>query len=323
MKDLKDIGFYTLSDDRVKQQSHKSPLWRCELILTDKCNFKCPYCRGLRDDLKGTMSFERAERIVDYWIAQGLKNVRFSGGEPTLYNGLSMLVNKAKRGGVEHIALSSNGSASAEKYMELMYSGVNDISFSLDACCSSFAEKMSGGYKNWDRLVDNIKNVSERIYTTVGIVLTDDNVKELVKIVEFASNTLKVHDIRIISAAQNNFILSEAVKIPQEILDKHPILKYRVANILKNRNVRGIKETDCHKCSLVLDDMAVAGDYHFPCIIYMREGGDPIGKISNNIRQERLDWFNNHDTNKDPICKGNCLDVCIDFNNKCDLIKKV
>jgi hypothetical protein len=48
----------------------------------------------------------------------------------------------------------------------------------------------------------------------------------------------------------------------------------------------------------------------------MREQGDPVGKIGPNMRQERLEWIKNHDTYCDPICKKNCLDVCIDYNNK-------
>ena len=62
--------------------------------------------------------------------------------------------------------------------------------------------------------------------------------------------------------------------------------------------------------------MAVVGDYHFPCIIYMREQGNPIGKIDENVRLERQKWMNNTDCYKDPICKHNCLDVCVEYNNK-------
>lgn len=101
-----------------------------------------------------------------------------------------------------------------------------------------------------------------------------------------------------------------------KIIEKHKILKYRINNIRNNRNVRGIKESDCDKCYLCLDDMAILGDYHFPCIIYMREQGEPVGKIIENIRQDRFKWFINHNTHKDEICKKNCLDVCIDYNNK-------
>jgi sulfatase maturation enzyme AslB (radical SAM superfamily) len=84
---LEDIGFYTLSDSRALQSSEHSPLWRCELILTDRCNFKCPYCRGLRNDILGEMPYENALSIVNQWINEGLQNVRFSGGEPTFMEG--------------------------------------------------------------------------------------------------------------------------------------------------------------------------------------------------------------------------------------------
>lgn len=48
---LEDIGFYTLFDERAKNVSWNSDLQRCELILTDKCNFKCVYCRGIKKEL--------------------------------------------------------------------------------------------------------------------------------------------------------------------------------------------------------------------------------------------------------------------------------
>lgn len=78
MDALKDIGFYTLSDYRAKQASMNSPLWRCELLLTNKCNFNCPYCRGTNKD--ANITFEQAKYVVDLWSKEGLKNIRFSGG---------------------------------------------------------------------------------------------------------------------------------------------------------------------------------------------------------------------------------------------------
>lgn len=43
---LEEIGFYTLSDARAASASATSPLSRCELVLSARCNFKCPYCRA-------------------------------------------------------------------------------------------------------------------------------------------------------------------------------------------------------------------------------------------------------------------------------------
>jgi cyclic pyranopterin phosphate synthase len=87
--------------------------------------------------MKGDIPFRHASSIIQGWCDHNLKNIRFSGGEPTLYPALLDLVKMSKEGGIERIALSTNGSASFSKYQKLIDAGVNDFSISLDACCSS------------------------------------------------------------------------------------------------------------------------------------------------------------------------------------------
>ena len=77
-----------------------------------------------------------------------------------------------------------------------------------------------------------------------------------------------------------------------------------------------LREGDSSKCWLALDDMACAQGKHFPCIIHLREGGEPIGEVGKNTRAARKEWIMGHNSFKDPICLKNCLDVCIDYNNK-------
>ena len=139
-------------------------------------------------------------------------------------------------------------------------------------------------------------------------------------IVHFADE-LGVADIRIIPAAQQGNMIKGVEAIKPEVLGRHPILAYRVANILKGRPVRGIDDYDTDRCTLPVDDSVVAGNYHFPCVIYLREGGDPIGPIHHGMRQDRIEWSENHRPKDDPICRKNCLDVCIDHNNTCAYIR--
>lgn len=319
---LEDIGFYTLENARAKNVSEKSPLWRCELILTDRCNFKCPYCRGVDPQFQGDMTLEKAKEIVSLWASEGLKNIRFSGGEPTVWKGLPELIFFTKEKGIQRIAISTNGYASLDFYKKLIDCGVNDISISLDACCSGTGDKMAGGIPGaWKKVTDNIRSLSKLTYVTVGVVLTDDNLSELEKTIEFASDDLGVADIRIISAAQIDCHLGN-VSVRSEILERHPILKYRVSNFRTGKKVRSISEKDNHHCPLVLDDMAVLGGKHFPCIIYLREQGYPIGSMDENFRQQRLAWYKNHDCFEDSICRKNCLDVCVDYNNKVRELKQ-
>ena len=64
--------------------------------------------------------------------------------------------------------------------------------------------------------------------------------------------------------------------------------------------------------------MAVMGELHYPCIIYMRENGMPIGKVGPGMREARKTWMETHDTHEDAICRKNCLDVCVQYNNAHD-----
>lgn len=327
---LEQIGFYTLTDHRAAQTSATSPLWRCELILTGKCNFTCPYCRGVED---GNMSWDHAAFVVKMWGAHGLKNVRFSGGEPTMWHvrdadgnkrSLVDLVALAKSVGIERIAISTNGSIKTEFYDRLVEAGVNDFSISLDSCCAETGDKMAGDKPGaWHKVVNNIRHLAKKTYVTVGVVFTPDNIAEFKETVEFA-DSLGVADIRILSSAQWNQAFHDIGFAPA-LLDRHPILNYRMSHFAGERHVRGLKDSDVRRCPLMLDDMVILGGHHYPCVINMRELGRPIGKVDftlspeeaiAKIRQERLAWARTQDTHANPICKKNCLDVCIDYNTR-------
>lgn len=308
---LEEIGFYTMTTKRCQRASVNSPMMRGELILSATCNFRCIYCRNIGGP---DMPYEQAENIIKLWTKDNLRNIRFSGGEPTLYKGLVNLVKLSKELGVERIAISTNGSASKKLYDELLEAGVNDFSISLDSCCASDGDIMAGVKGQWDKVIDNIKYLSSKTYVTVGVVLTDDNADKVNDIITFA-DSLGVADIRIIPAAQNGDKLKN-VYVSPELLVKYPILKYRIDNLNEGKSVRGLSETDNDKCPLVLDDSAICEGNHFPCIIYCRESGKPIGKVGPNMRQERLEWYLNHNTKTDSICSKNCLDTCREYNLK-------
>lgn len=326
---LEDIGFYTLDDHRAMNASTTSNLWRCELLLTDTCNFECPYCRGMEEPDKGHISWEKAKFIIQGWAAHGLQNVRFSGGEPTLWKGgdgknILDIVALAKELGIKRIALSTNGSVSTAFYDQLVEAGVNDFSISLDACCAEVGDEMAGGKKGaWNKVAKNIEHLSKKTYVTVGVVFTERNVPQFIDVVSFA-NSIGVDDIRVLSSAQWNESFRD-IKIAPTILDQHPILKYRMANYNSGRHVRGLRTKDTQYCPLAMDDMAILNSKHYPCIIALREHSPPIGQIDyslspfeaiKKVRQERYDWMLGHNAHKDIVCANNCLDVCVDYNNK-------
>ena len=313
---LDEIGFYTMSDERAMNASEKTRIKRMEICLTDKCNFKCVYCRGVPELVKGNINFHDTLNLLELLKPDA---VRFTGGEPTLYdnNALMMLV-YACSSFANYIALSTNGTAPLKFYKELISAGVNDFSISLDGACCAVGDTMSGGVIGaWDTVVSNIKILSELVYVSVGMVFTEQNVHQCKEAVLFA-DSLGVSDIRVIPASQYNKALIMLKDLPTNIRLSHNILNYRINNLKNGIQMRGIDTSiePEYKCPLVLDDVMIAGKYHFPCPIYFRENGNPIGIISSELRNDRLKWFKETNCSNDVICRTNCLDVCHDYNKK-------
>ena len=322
MEELKNIGFYTLSNDRVRNASDTSQMQRCEMIITEYCNFKCAYCRSLNpivwdgSNIKQS-NLEDIKHGIDLWCESSpVKNIRFSGGEPTLHKDIREIISYSKYKGITRIAVSTNGSNKLSLYKELIDLGVNDFSISLDGCCAEDVNFMAGGIKGaFDIIVANIRALSKLTYVTVGIVLTPDNINRTLDTIRFADE-LGVSDIRVIPSAQYNKPIEALAQVSDEILNRHPILKFRVNSFKNGQHVRGLKETDSPICGLVLDDSVIVGKYHFPCIIAFREHCDPIGLVGPNMRQERKEWMLKHNALQDPICSTMCLDACSNFNCK-------
>jgi MoaA/NifB/PqqE/SkfB family radical SAM enzyme len=309
---LEEIGFYTLTDKRAMHASESSPIWRGEIIVTGRCNFNCGYCRRLPPK---DMDNDLVMDVIEQWLAEGLKNIRFSGGEPTLYQHLPLLVHKCQQGGVERIGISSNGSSPFHIYERLIQEGVNDIAISLDACYPSLADSIARVNNQWEKVIQNIRRLSKLTYITTSIVLSNENVGQANEIISFAKD-LGVADIRFVTASHDEQLILKIQDIPIEILDKYPILIYRLKNLKVGRQIRGLLSTDSHKCYLVLDDNVVAGKWHYPCGVYLREGGLPIGEINSCMRRQRIDWLIAKDTHTDEICRQFCSDIYADYNNK-------
>ncbi|MFT3890596.1 MAG: hypothetical protein QM730_03090 [Anaerolineales bacterium] len=154
-------------------------------------------------------------------------------------------------------------------------------------------------------------------YVTASIVFTEENIEQADKIISFA-HELGVADIRFVTASHGEQLVLKTQNIPSDLLDKNPILSYRTKNLHVGRQVRGLQPSDAHKCHLVLDDSVVSGKWHYPCGVYFREGGMPIGEVGPAMREQRAEWFKSTDTHAETICAQFCSDFYIEYNNRCE-----
>jgi MoaA/NifB/PqqE/SkfB family radical SAM enzyme len=229
------------------------------------------------------------------------------------YRQLEDLTAYTKSKGVEHIALATNGSFPLNLYRRLIDLGVDDFAVSLDACCSLVGKAMSGGVGDWERVVSNIRSLSKLTHTSVGIVLNEGNIAQGRQTIQFAQD-LGVADIRVIPSSQYNHSKAELYDFSEEVIARYPFLKFRSDNFKVGKTIRGLSNQDSNRCYFVQDDMIVANSWHYPCVIYMREGGNPIGKLGSDFRQQRVAWSKAHNCFSDPICSAYCLDLYRQYN---------
>jgi len=196
---LERMGFYTMTDLRCSATSSTSRLSRCVLVLTESCNFACPYCRshaGMH------MPTEHAQDVIRLWARDSLYTLVFTGGEPTLHPDLADLVKFAKNLGIPRVGLATNGAASMPLYRKLWEAGVDDFSISLDADNAEDGAALSGkGPDVWRRVVGNIREIAAFTRVTIGLVFNEINLSRASDIVQFALD-LGVADVRLNPAAQ-------------------------------------------------------------------------------------------------------------------------
>jgi len=129
------------------------PLRDLRISVTDRCNFRCPYCMPAevfgRDfrflERSQLLTFEEVARVVRVAAGLGVRKVRLTGGEPLLRRNLERLVAMiAEIDGVDDIALTTNGVLLAGKAKALRGAGLSRVTVSLDSLDDATFRTMNG-----------------------------------------------------------------------------------------------------------------------------------------------------------------------------------
>src|SRR5687768_15389930 len=118
------------------------PIHDLRISVTDRCNFRCTYC--MPREVYGRdyaflpraelLTFEEITRLARLFVAEGVRKVRLTGGEPLLRRDLPLLVSMlAALPGLDDLTLTTNGSLLARQAAALAEAGLSRISVSLDS----------------------------------------------------------------------------------------------------------------------------------------------------------------------------------------------
>jgi cyclic pyranopterin phosphate synthase len=141
------------------------PLHDLRISVTDRCNFRCPYCMPAEifgDSYRflpkpQLLTFEEIRRLAGLFVALGVEKIRITGGEPLLRHGISKLIEElAELDGLRDLTLTTNGYLLAKQAHQLAGAGLRRVTVSLDSHDEEVFRRMSGRPFGPERVLEGI-----------------------------------------------------------------------------------------------------------------------------------------------------------------------
>jgi cyclic pyranopterin phosphate synthase len=154
------------------------PLRDLRISVTDRCNFRCPYCMPAeiygenyrflpRPEL---LTFEEIERLARIFAELGTEKIRITGGEPLLRHELPRLIERlAAVPGLRDLTLTTNGFLLAKQARDLADAGLHRVTVSLDSDDPETFRRMSGRDFGPERVLGGIEAAAAAGLTPVKI----------------------------------------------------------------------------------------------------------------------------------------------------------
>ena len=126
------------------------------ISVTDRCNFRCSYCMPKEVFDKDypylryseLLRFEEVARLARVFVANGVRKIRLTGGEPLLRKNIESLIEqlaqlRTPEGDPLDLTLTTNGSLLARKAAALKAAGLQRVTVSLDALDDEVFRRMN------------------------------------------------------------------------------------------------------------------------------------------------------------------------------------
>ena len=143
----------------------RRPLRDLRISVTDRCNFRCPYCMpaeifGERYEFlprESLLTFEEITRLTGILAHLGVVKVRVTGGEPLVRAQIDTLVRMlAQVDCIEDLTMTTNGYLLPQFAQKLKDAGLQRITVSLDSLDDAVFRRMNGRNFGPDRVLDGI-----------------------------------------------------------------------------------------------------------------------------------------------------------------------
>jgi cyclic pyranopterin phosphate synthase len=143
--------------------SHGRAITDLRVSVTDRCNYKCIYCRTGNDGAQySELPLSEYLRIIRVFVSLGIEKVRLTGGEPLLRRDLGALIReiahlRTASGGRLDIAITTNGHLLAAQAESLRKAGLTRVTVSMDAVDPEVFARITRVPGSYDRVLAGIR----------------------------------------------------------------------------------------------------------------------------------------------------------------------
>ena len=143
--------------------SHGRVIHDLRVSITDRCNYKCVYCRtGEVGAQYPELPIEDYLRLIRLFVSLGITKVRLTGGEPLLRHGLVDLLKalstlRTISGDPLDLALTTNGHLLESLAVPLRSAGLHRITVSMDAVDAPTFERITRIPGSFDTVLRGVR----------------------------------------------------------------------------------------------------------------------------------------------------------------------
>ncbi len=157
---------------------YERPLRDLRISVTDRCNFRCPYCMPAEIfneryqflPKPHLLTFEEITRLTRIIVRLGAVKIRLTGGEPLLRQDIQKLVAMLDAlEGVDDLAMTTNAFLLPQNINALKAAGLKRLTISLDTLDDEIFRLMNGGRSGVDKVLAGIYAAEEAGYTPLKI----------------------------------------------------------------------------------------------------------------------------------------------------------
>jgi cyclic pyranopterin phosphate synthase len=143
--------------------SHGRVIHDLRVSVTDRCNYKCVYCRtGEFGAQYPELAIADYLRLIKLFVSLGIEKVRLTGGEPLLRRGLIELIQELSHlrtlsGEPLDLALTTNGHLLDTLAAPLKDAGLNRVTVSMDAVDAPTFERITRVPGSFEKVLAGIR----------------------------------------------------------------------------------------------------------------------------------------------------------------------